>query len=360
MVNYDKIDEQTLRQLFLTRMSDLKALTGQDMINAEADVGLILKALNATVEERENSEKLASQRTTTTTSNPSQQANAQLRELKSAVDECPQFGAGKNLDLFLSNLSNVYLVYSKHNSPDIEKLLEESFIRAAKNRLSNDFLTRLNNSGEKISDFEQFKTYMIENHETSTSVFQRLDTLWSLQPKNAESFIDFSARLENKCHEVNLSIKAKFKKQFPDRQMTVDDYGKVITGQILVQAIQSSNRKDCYKFIASDLDSCWSANQIATKAASICAKLKQDNGGEPIVAGFAGTVSNGNKFGGGETKKRTRAKPDPSKPCFGWLEGECKRGTTCGYEHDPAKRGIGRMKKENEKTSMLALASFHH
>ena len=383
-LTYEQLDEATLRELLLGKMREKKTLTGVDLDNAQKDLMDINSALSQAVSDRHAETRQLNEvdksRNTTQTSSAT---NARLRELKSACDDVPIYSAGKNLSLFLSKLNNINSIYVESDEPKTLAILEESFVRCSKTRLSTDFLTKLTNSTSSVSTFAEFREYMVTNHESSVSVYQRLDEISQCMPSTGESYIDYAARLENIKHDIGLSILAKWKAKFGGQKMEFDDVMSMVAGQHLCQAIQGSPNRDCFKFIASDLDNCWSATSIAVKAAAICDKMKLD-GSNHMVAGFAsqaqgnGGPKRGNSpkqhnagarpNGDGKNKFKRTFKPNPEKDCFAYLDGFCPAGQECGWKHDPLKMGIGRPsrpKRESDTSntgnvakSMVSMTGF--
>ena len=362
------MDQQTLRELLKTNVAEyLKMAEGADKTTKAADIKLMKDELSRLYKEDEQA-KLEATVNSSVNGGRNQERMVILREIKASLDSVPVFGAGMDVHVFLNRLSNLYELHVKGNS-EYDKL-EETFLRNCKQRISDSYLTQLVNSGEQVITFEEFKSYMISIHESKETHFQKLNKLWTMMPKEKESFVDFAGKLENQAHEVMLSIYGRWKKDHPsDKEIPMKACFNLFLGQILLQHIQSSKHSDVYKFIAADLDKAWTASEVANKALTIADRIKHE------VDATCFSVETGNKWsnkvatvgGGGKDSQKSKkkdnkkksqfAKPTKDKDCFAWLDGNCERGDNCGYAHAPAKKGT--RQKKDEAVSMVTLTNSH-
>ena len=363
------MDQLTLRELLKTSVAEyLTMADGAEKTVKHAEIKLLKAELSRLYKEDEQA-KLEATVNSPVSGGKNQERMVILREIKASLDSVPTFNAGMDVHVFLNRLSNLFDLHVTGNS-EYDKL-EETFLRNAKQRIHDSYLTQMRNSGEQVTTFEEFKLYMISVHESKETHFQKLNKLWTMMPKEKESFVDFAGKLENQAHEVMLSIFGRWKKKHPDStQIPMKDCFHLFLGQILLSHIQASKHCDVYKFIASDLDNAWTASEVANKALTIADRIKHDvdatcfsvetvNKWSNKVATVGGGGKDNQKSKKRDNKKKSQfAKPTKDKDCFAWLDGHCERGDSCGYAHIPSKKGT-RQPKNDEPVSMVTLTNSH-
>ena len=296
-----------------------------------------------------------------------QETLIRLREVKASVDCVAKFTPNTDVYVFLGQLNNVYELNVKGQSDNCE----QSFLRAAKQRLCDSYLTQMLNSGKVVTTFAEFKSYMIVAHESKLTHFQRLNRLWEIAPKSNESMVDVASRLENEAHDVMISVEATYKAKHANVDMPSKALLDLVLGQIMLSHIASSKHRSALKYIVTDLDDAWTASQVAMKAATIIDRTKDDDAStaptfaiaSAPVAGKAEGKSGG--YGGGAArgkwngaKKQGRVTPSKDRDCWFYLDGHCKKGDSCPWRHDSAKCGTGRPRKSGDSVSLVALPTF--
>ena len=358
------MDQATLRTLLVQKTSEWSAEADQGKKDGiMTEISTIKNALSLVVKE---DEKVKAETTLSLNETKLKTQEKQIvhREIMQSLDSVPMFNPGHDVHLHVSRLANLFEVLVKGRE-DSDKL-EETFIRNAKKRMHDSYLTQMINSGKTIESFEEFKTYMVDVHESKQSHFQKLNQLWQMVPREKETFTDLASRLENLAHEVRLSILAKWKKNNTnDTDIPSKNLFDLVIGQILLTHIQSSRHSDVYRYIASELDTAWTAKEIANRAMTISDRIKSESAsaGSFLVESNAVQPPSGGDNGEKKKSKRKDDKkkskkiaPNKSQDCFYYLDGNCKKGDQCGWRHDPAKFGIGRPREK--PTSLVTLPNF--
>ena len=356
------MDQATLRQLLVERTKAWCAETDQTKKDELlAEINVMKKELSDAVQ-KENKLKLEN---TTFSENKVVSAHAQ-REIMNSLSSIPSFAPGMDVHLHINRLQNLFNIYV--SGRDNEDQLEPTFVRNAKKLLNDSYMTQLVNSGKSTDTWDEYKSYLVGTHESKLTHFQRLNQLFEITPREKESFVDLAGRLENMSHEIRLSILAQWKKNHAtDTDIPSKAMFDLISAQILIQHIQQSKHRDCYKYIASDLEKDWTCSEVANRAVTILDRVKTDQA-QPTSASFVAEWSEPNNGDNNTpTKKKDKKKqkkskftPDPNKDCWYWMDPVkgCKKGDKCGWRHDPAKKGVGRPKPESEAVSLVTLPNF--
>ena len=358
----ENMDQATLRQLLVDKTNAWSAET-DDTKKAELlnEINVMKTSLNGTVE-KDNRTKIEN---ATFTETKVASTHAQ-REIMNSLSSCLTFGPGNDVHLHVNRLQNLYDIYV--SGRDNEDLLEETFVRNAKKLLCDNYMTQLVNSGKTNNTWDDYKSYLIGVHESKVTHFQKLNKLFEVTPREKETFVDLAGRLENIAHEIHLSILAQWKKDHPtDTDIPSKAMFDLFAAQTLIQHIQQSRHRDCYKYIANDLDKDWTCSEVASRAVTILDRIKSD---QPASASF---VAEWSEPSGGDaftvnkrstkrlnTRKKMKVKPSKDKDCWFWMDPErgCKKGDACNWRHDPAKKGVGRPKQETNAVSLVTLPTF--
>ena len=369
---FDDMDVTTLRQLVITKATSLSSETDETKKTALTnEIEVIKKSLAKAVKEenRVKAETTVSLNESKTVSTEKQHAH---REIMSSLAAVPEFGSGNDVHVHVNKLANLYDLYVKGR--DDENKLEETFVRNCKKLLCDSYLTQLINSNETLNTFEEYKDYMYRVHESKEHHFQRLNALWSIMPKERESFTDLGSRLENQAHEVRLSILAQWKKGHSDaKDIPSKDLFDLIAGQILLSHIQSSKNRHVYQYMANDLDKAWTVKDVANRAMTIADRVKSDNvdlGSFHVGSDLASVTQPGGgdvstkgkksarRFYPKKAQPKPKVKPSKDKDCWFFMDGHCKKGDGCPWKHDPLKKGIGRPDKSEIESSSLVAQSY--
>ena len=365
----DGLDQATLRQLLLDTLAKHKSETDATKLEElNTQIGIIKKHLKLAVNADKEAEVEATLNLTESKITSSEKQTAH-RELQATISKLPKYAPGMDVHVHLNKLTNLYELYVRDR--DDATKLEETFVRNAKTQLHDAYLTQLTNSSETVDTYEDFKAYMIKHHQSKETHFQQLNKLWQLEPRESENYVDFAARLENTAHEIQMGIVNKWKKE---NNVTTDMTSKavfdMITSQILIQHIQASH-KDCYRFIANDLDKDWTAKEVANRAKTTLDRVKSESLESPSYVAevepqwsdspmphTGGGGNNKKKSTRRDNKKKKKVTPNKNSDCWFFLDGKCKKGDNCPWKHDPAKFGTGR--PEAEVSSLVTLPSFRN
>ena len=352
---YCDLDEQTLRELLVKALDSLSSLTGTEKTAKEEEIGKIKHWLKDAYDERSRKEHGLNGTLGSSYSNP--ERNQRMRDLKIAVDSIMRFSPGMCVQVFINQLTNKHKLYVECEDKSDQAVLETSFLRHAQSRLCDDFLTQITNDSKTFSTLEEFTDYLSENYDTKQTIYQRMETLLSIQPKTNENWSEFTARLANSGHELLLMMSGRAKTKF-SKDLTTKQFMEILMGQVLLNSIQTSTRsREVYKLMAPTLDDVWSVNELSNRAMAISDRVSDFGDGGGYVAKSRKSF-NVNSSGGGRDKKKT---PIKDQKCYFWMDGDCRKGDECPRRHDPEDFGVGRPKsKSSEPKSMMSLASFQN
>ena len=246
------------------------------------------------------------------------------KDIRDRVADIKLFGPGSELSVFLRECEVVYDTLVK-NKGDV---IEAEFTRKLKMRIDFDYLGALNSANENMAKWSDFKTYMEENHSSSESHYQVIEELESLSKLESESYKDYALRINLLTRRVETVVKARWSKKNQSvtvkpesgsdktpEQMSAHDVFELIGGVHLLKAVRQD--APTYAAVCSDLDSCWNACAIATKAANFADKCRPDT-----------KVTEPNSVFHATHKKNANA-----QVCFKFLRGKCK-SDDCEFSHD--------------------------
>ena len=258
--------------------------------------------------------------------------DAQLaKDIRDRVNTIALFGPGSELSLFLRECQVIYDTLVKNEGD----LVEAEFTRKLKLRIAFDYLGQLNTSNEGMSTFAEFKSYMEDNHSSQESHYQCLEELEGLQMMKSESFKDYALRINLLTRRVETVVAARWAKKNatvsvktdlssepnPSGKMQAHDVFELISGLYLLKAVRQD--APTYAAVCGDLDSCWNACAIATKAANFADKCRPETKvSEPNLIYHS-------------TQKTT----EWSGTCHDFLRDKCKR-SKCRYTHDQSIKDI--------------------
>ena len=246
------------------------------------------------------------------------------------ASEIPVFSSGHDVHVWLNKLDGFYQLYVA-NEKDSKNILEDHFVQNAKSRLCPEYLNSMMASSVATNTFEKMKDYMKKHHASKMSVYQILDTLWEMDQSESDTFRDYGIKLDDKAAEAQNIIKAKYKEwaaletATQDKELTVDDVFKLISGQIFLQSLKNKKHM-IYNNLCNDLDKTWSASEIANKAMIYSDRMAQDSSQNQSNVPAAFHVKE-------ENKSRQPEKLE-AQNCYHFLKGSCKYGDKCLRIHD--------------------------
>ena len=255
----------------------------------------------------------------------------ETQQLKNMVNiittDVPKFTSAVCVHGWLNTLDAYYNLYVKQSGKN-KSTFETHFVQSAMAKIQPDYLNAMVNGDKQIRTFEEMKRYLKDNHSSKLSIYQVLDTVWDLQKLDVENLRDYGHRLDDKATEAKGIIEAIFDNTVAatdgSKKLTAEGVFKLVSGQVFLQYLKMKER-NVYNHIVNDLDSTWSAAEIALKAMSYSDRLKPDESehqAPSLNATFSASVRD---------KKSDTV-------CRGHTAGRCSFGETCKFKHDDALR----------------------
>ena len=194
-------------------------------------------------------------------------------------NEISVFSTGHDVHIWLTKLESYHKLFVV---PDSTGVMEEHFLQVAKSRLCPEYLNAMMASSEDTSSYAGMKEYMKKHHASKVSVFQILDTIWDMDKTESETLRDYGIRLDDKAAEAKSIIEAKFKEfsskdaSRTEKDIKVEDVFRLMSGQVFLQALKNK-KQAIYNNVCNDLDSTWSAAEIANKAMTFSDRMSSEN-----------------------------------------------------------------------------------
>ena len=263
-----------------------------------------------------------------------------IKTMSSTVStEIPVFSSGHDVHIWLTKIDSYHKLFVVSDSTGVMK---EHFLQVAKSRLCPEYLNAMMASNDDTSTYAGMKEYMKKHHASKVSVFQVLDTIWEMDKTESETLRDYGIRLDDKAAEARSIIEAKFKDHIKndvsrtDKVMKVDDVFRLMSGQVFLQALKNK-KQTIYNNVCNDLDSTWSAAEIANKAMTFSDRMTSENGQNQADTPKVFTT----RFNKPSDASRTEI-------CYYFLKGNCRNGRKCKRIHDErAQKMFSQAKTEN-------------
>ena len=273
----------------------------------------------------------------------------ETQQLKNMVNiittDVPKFTSAVCVHGWLNTLDAYYNLYVKQSGKN-KSTFETHFVQSAMAKIQPDYLNAMVNGDTPIQTFDEMKKYLKDNHSSKLSIYQVLDTVWDLQKLDVENLRDYGHRLDDKAIEAKGIIEAIFDKTVAasdsNKKLTAEGVFKLVSGQVFLQYLKTKER-NVYNHIVNDLDSTWSAAEVALKAMSYSDRLKPDDSeyqAPSLKASFNASVKD---------KKSDII-------CRLYLSDECRYGPKCKFKHD---EGLKKhVKSLLDSTKECAIASL--
>ena len=258
-----------------------------------------------------------------------------IKTMSSTIsNEIPVFSSGHDVHIWLTKLESYHKLFVV---PDSTGVMEEHFLQVAKSRLCPEYLNAMMASSDDMSSYTGMKEYMKKHHASKVSVFQVLDTIWDMDKTECETLRDYGIRLDDKAAEAKNIIEAKFKEYTnldtsrKEKDMKVEDVFRLMSGQVFLQALKNK-RQVIYNNVCNDLDSTWSAAEIANKAMTFSDRMSTENtqNQAEVPKAFSAKVEN----------KQPNASRKVKNCPFFLKNGTCNYGDRCRYIHDESAHKI--------------------
>ena len=259
-------------------------------------------------------------------------------------NEIPVFSTGHHVHIWLNKLESYHKLFVV---PDSSGVMEEHFLQVAKSRLCPEYLNAMMASSEDTTTYDGMKDYMKKHHASKVSVFQILDTIWDMDKTDSETLRDYGIKLDDKAAEAKNIIEAKFQEYISkddsrnEKYMKVEDVFKLMSGQVFLQALKNK-KQTIYNNVCNDLDSTWSAAEIANKAMTFADRMSSENSQNQAEVPKAFSAKAENKPSNASRNKV------PNCPYF-LKSGSCQYGNNCFKLHDKEARKIFQEMKATKK-----------
>ena len=273
--------------------------------------------------------------------------NHEIKTMSSTISsEIPVFSSGHDVHIWLTKIESYHKLFVV---PDSTGVMEKYFLQVAKSRLCPEYLNAMMASKEDTTSYDGMKKYMKKHYASKVSVFQILDTIWEMDKTDSETLRDYGIRLDDKAAEAKNIIEAKFKEYTnldvsrTEKDMKVEDVFRLMSGQVFLQALKNK-RQIIYNNVCNDLDSTWSAAEIANKAMTFSDRMSSENAQNQaeVPKAFAAKVEN----------KQSNASRKVKHCAYFLKNGTCSFGDSCWKIHDEAAHKIVKeMKSDNNGNS---------
>ena len=339
--NLNKLCQDKFNELFYEEMkTEPNATLVKNLKDFVAKVNSELKSRETKVKEIKPKETGSSDNSGAQTVATRDFMSHKIKTMSSTItNEIPVFSSGHDVHIWLTKIDSYHKLFVV---PDSTGVMKEHFLQVAKSRLCPEYLNAMMASSEDISTYAGMKEYMKKHHASKVSVFQVLDTIWEMDKTESETLRDYGIRLDDKAAEARSIIEAKFKDHIKndasrtDKVMKVDDVFRLMSGQVFLQALKNK-KQTIYNNVCNDLDSTWSAAEIANKAMTFSDRMTSENGQNQADTPKVFTA----RFNKPSDASR-------NENCYFFLKGNCKKGQKCKRIHDErAREMISQAKTEN-------------
>lgn len=141
----------------------------------------------------------------------------------------------------------------------------KEFVKLAKQLLNEGIFQQMEDSKQSTATFEELKTYLVSTHGNLMTNFQHLSRAWDLQRCEGEKFTDFAGRLEKTIREATVHIKARFKLDKRNAEMTADTAFSLMGAMLMSKRIKAW-APNIYPHLVKTMDRHYSAGGIASDA----------------------------------------------------------------------------------------------
>ena len=189
-------------------------------------------------------------------------ANSKLMSLD--IKQMATLTPSLNVEVFVRQMDTVFTSHVEKNMK-----LESTFILNIETKLCNDFRTTYQEhcKGTPITSWAEMRVYLLDRHQSTSTCFQELHLASSPRIKENQELRDFVAQVTTNGKERLTVIKARYKKDNDNKEITVDDLFELFLGQTVLRAMQESPKHQRhYHHIAPDLDQCYTLDKLAKKA----------------------------------------------------------------------------------------------
>ena len=254
------------------------------------------------------------------------------KDIRERVSRIPEFDARSEVAIFIRECETVFDTLVK----DQDSQVEVEFVRKLKCRLDQPYLAALNSSGQSMTTFSEFKSYMEANHQSKESHYQHLEKLEALEIGDNQNYRDYALKVDAVVDQIKTVVKARWDSRILHSQsvktesntqatvpkMTCDDLYNIFAGMYVLKAVKRD--QTTYMAICHELDQCWSAKDVALKASNVAErKVLSNELAQPIQVNF--TRNNQNSQPG----KRVEG-----QQCAVFLKRGVCEDSHCKREHD--------------------------
>ena len=325
-VGVSDADLESWKSNFFTQYMNVKHTEGQETVRDKW-----FEDYRAVCEELEKRTKTkASLPCTTMTAAESNM----LKDVRMAEEQITTLAPGGDAASYLSDLDNVYKLYLTGYSK-----FEPNFVRLAKQRLCQAYLTTVTNSTVDTSKFDDYKAFVRKSFGSKRNIYQSLDTLFDLTLEGDVQ--DFSVNLENHVARVQTEIEDHFEQNSESKSRNVShaEMFQLLGVMILLRQVKSVSGPAIYNSIVTGLEKCVTINDANLKVKTYMDQAeKVDEIGHDSSKTFHATQNQQKRQdprrrgsrGGNATKGDSESRG--AKNCYNIRDyGQCKR-PMCHFE----------------------------
>ena len=224
-VKYDKEKEAVAKQLYSDYLGCLKELKSRDLYKEKGS-------------------------TKATTMTPTE--TNLLKDLRMSVEKIPELAPGGDAASYLADLENSFKLYLADN-----KKFEPEFVRLAKTRLCQSYLTTVTNAEASPTTFDDYKTYVRKTFGSKKNVYQSMDALFDVQMESDVQ--DFAVRLQNEVSRVRTEVEDIFEIHHESKSRTIDQASmfQLFGTMILLKQVRTKLAAQDYNFVVRGLEKCF-------------------------------------------------------------------------------------------------------
>ena len=257
----------------------------KDAFDAMADARLAaysLRQAGITSALKEAATKEASNPSSSSLSTNDSKSGTKLRAMLNAFTDIDEFKAGSDVLIFLAKVKRIHKL---HVVPYPQ--LSSEFMNSAMLKLHTDVFEQM---GESISSFQNFVDYMEMNHSSALSNFQRMQTMYSMEPRSNENWKEFGNRLSVEWKRQFRHIRASFLK-LKQKDMNVDELEEFIIAGHAAQIVRHED-PETYNRMIDQIQKAFSTNEVTVKADQIATQATSE--APPGSTSLAMTLKRGN------------------------------------------------------------------
>ena len=231
LVKYDKEKEAVAKQLYSDYMGCLAELKARNLYQAEGQPKATMTPTETNL----------------------------LKDLRMSVEKIPELAPGGDASSYLADLENSFKLYLSDN-----KKFEPEFVRLAKTRLCQSYLTTVTNAEASPNTFDDYKTYVRKTFGSKKNVYQSMDALFDVQMENDVQ--DFAVRLQNEVSRVRTEVEDIFEIHHESKSRVIDQASmfQLFGTMILLKQVRTKLAAQDYNFVVRGLEKCFDISSASS------------------------------------------------------------------------------------------------